>query len=355
MYALPRCITSLAPGKQFIVGGSRIRKFKVGEASVPCRRPLTTTASCPLAQSYRLRREDMAPTFSLQNERTGDFAVGHGPAVRLFSGTAGTEITVFRPGAADLTCGTFDLRGRKLAVADQAGSVKVLNMMNGAVLKQQQVHRGEVTSLHYCSVDNIMISTGYDRRIAVLDDDAPDSLPVMRTMDGASPEPISCSAYHRQLSLIVTGSPSGELRAFDMQDLKPLIAHAAHAHDVGALSFLRDRAVLFSADLGATVSMWHVVDRQELCALGTFHNLAAPPSPPPSPSQQCNGDEGGEFAFLTGPSGACVSPPSAAPRSRRLTPWPARTLAFNYLASALPSPRWCPIVHRRMGGLRCAW
>lgn len=246
----------------------------------------------------------MAPTFALQNERTGDFVVGHGPAVRVFNGSAGTETAVFRSGAADLTCGAFDLRGRKLAVADQAGSVRVLNMMNGAVLKQQQVHRGEVTSIHYCSVDNIIISTGYDRRIAVMDEDSPDALPILRTVDGASPDPISCSTYHRQLSLIVIGSASGELRVFDMQDLKPLIVHAAHAQDIAALISLPDRAVLFSTDLGATVSMWQIVDRQELRSLGTFHNLAPPPSPPPSPGK--DGDEDGDFSFLTGPSEACV-------------------------------------------------
>ena len=70
----------------------------------------------------------------------------------------------------EITSCTIDCTGKRLFVGDESGSIKVVNYMNGAVLKSLDPHIGSVTCIGYTPLDKCVLSSGTDGKFQISDD-----------------------------------------------------------------------------------------------------------------------------------------------------------------------------------------
>jgi WD40 repeat protein len=71
---------------------------------------------------------------------------------------------------AELSSCSLDGRRRKLITGDNAGRIRVHNYLNGAMMKELDPHKGEVTALVYCEEEGLVVSTSWDATIHVSDE-----------------------------------------------------------------------------------------------------------------------------------------------------------------------------------------
>ena len=93
---------------------------------------------------------DSAPILAgLFNAKSCTLCTASGSSVMIWDATSGTLVRTIRElFSTSITAMCFDDRERKLIVADHAGSIKVLNYSNGAVMKSMVSHAAEVSCLH---------------------------------------------------------------------------------------------------------------------------------------------------------------------------------------------------------------
>lgn len=112
----------------------------------------------------------------------------------------------------DITCIALDNRERKLIVGCHDGSIAVINLMNGACMKQAEKHALEVTSLAYGPQDQVLMSVAWDRVLAVHDESQPADMRLLRSVANAHAEDIEVVAFYYDIGIILTGS-AGNLGA----------------------------------------------------------------------------------------------------------------------------------------------
>lgn len=81
-----------------------------------------------------------------------------------------------------ITAACLDDLKRKVFVGDSKGKIKVYNFSSGAFLRELTEHTAEISGLYF-SADKMLISTSWDGRLVMHDDQASKTKPsIMRTI-----------------------------------------------------------------------------------------------------------------------------------------------------------------------------
>ncbi len=125
------------------------------------------------------------------------------------------------------------------------------------MLQRLQAHRGEVSALHYCAEDLIVISVGWDRCIRISDEEAPDGQ-LMREVQNAHDADILCVDYSYELGIFATGCRKGELKVWDFQLVNLDAVLLGHESAVMSVAFVPGHPLMISADAMGVVMLWAV-------------------------------------------------------------------------------------------------
>jgi WD40 repeat protein/Ca2+-binding EF-hand superfamily protein len=165
---------------------------------------------------------------------------------------------------ADISALCLDRRHRKFVTADLAGSVSVFNFMNGALMKRSSLlHGKEVSDMIYCEEDQCIITGSWDRSFKILDEDAGNNLPTLRTVNMAHEFDISALAHSHTLNLVATGDSNGVVKIWDFQ----FVTHegtcseldiSGQGAEVTCMAFLEPYPLLAVADSTGGISLYTV-------------------------------------------------------------------------------------------------
>ena len=117
----------------------------------------------------------------------------------------------------------FDDRQRKWIIGNQAGQIQVFNGMNGALMKEGVAHQSEVTSVYYDVADKCIISTSWDRRVRVHDEEPAEKVKDLRVVENAHNADVGCLAYSFEASLVATACSNLVIRVWDFQNVRSLL------------------------------------------------------------------------------------------------------------------------------------
>ena len=189
------------------------------------KRILVGTKSMRVFDLVRVRPKSQPAVGILYNRSSMTVCAAQARNVRVWNATTGAQESNFHDCCdhtishdADISALVLDRRHRKFLTADLAGSVSVFNFMNGALMKRASLlHTKEISAMVYCEADQCVITGSWDRSWKVLDEDAGNTLPVLRTIHGAHDFDISSVAHSHVLNLVATGDSNGVVKIWDFQ------------------------------------------------------------------------------------------------------------------------------------------
>jgi len=229
--------------------------------------------------------------FSLHNKAAQQIITVENKSLHMWDISTGA-LTFDVPDASsnEITCvGTDFPLQRKLYVGNSVGTLQIFNITTGIVMSSKEVsasvaapqsstsyhikshhitshhtkplnslqaHSGAVTSVMYCEHSRHIITTGFDRSIAVFKDDQA-NLVQLRLMTDAHEAPISMADYSSHLSMIATVAIE-EIKLFNFQDLQPQTKLDLHETEVTAIKFIPQFPLMVSADIQGRVLVWKI-------------------------------------------------------------------------------------------------
>ena len=212
----------------------------------------------------------------LYNPQARSFVTAAGRCVHIWDAASGRllkELKDVTP--TNITAICLDDRQRKLVVADHAGTIRVLNYANGALMKTMEPHRGEVSALLYVGARRHVISASWDRSLMLHDESVGDEAPrlLRRVAAPSHASDITCAAFAPSMQLVATGGDDGTLQVWRLDERgqpHPLVRLCKHAtsHDtnepgggkegwcITALAFLEPHPLLAAADAAGDVVVY---------------------------------------------------------------------------------------------------
>ena len=106
--------------------------------------------------------------------------------------------------------------------------IKVINIVNGAVIKYAQVESVPICDFHYCTREKCLVVTS-GTEIDVFDEDLCSEtsegvkMPLLRRARNAHSKDICASTFGSDFCAIVTAALDGNVRIWDFQELHLLV------------------------------------------------------------------------------------------------------------------------------------
>ena len=192
--------------------------------------------------------------------------------IRIYDAVTGKLVKIFTElmdanSSAELSSFTFDYRFRKFIIGDNAGGIRIYNCSNGAlmnVVREPEVQQfqedknTEISDLKFCIEDKLLISSSWDSKLRIYDQQDPESTPRLRTLSGGHRGyDISCLAYSEHYSLVASGSTNGIVAIWDFEIGKLEAAcMVQHDREICSLVFLDKQPYLLSSSHDHTVCVW---------------------------------------------------------------------------------------------------
>jgi WD40 repeat protein len=251
-------LVTLTKHDKFIIAGRRLLWFELLKESA-----LKTTYT------------DVTPVYAEFNHYYLQFVVATKYDVRIFDSFTGrlkkiyTEVQDTKT-ESELSAFTFDSRHRKFFVGDNTGGIRTYNYSNGALLKditstpaaeegKVEELKAEISGLHFCNEDKLLIVSSWDSTIQVYDQADPEQAPRLRLMTGGHQESdITCLTYSSHLSLLASGSTNGIVSIWDFELAKLEAACLGHIREVSSLVFTDPYPILCSMALDSVACFWAV-------------------------------------------------------------------------------------------------
>ena len=150
----------------------------------------------------------------------------------------------------------------KFCVGTTDGEILVCSYQDGVPLKSvanpAHKHKREVVSLLYNDEDKCLLTTAWDRRLCVWDENPREEVELLRMTHNAHQADILCMAHSRRLSLIATGSTDLLVHVFDFEFCKQLAVLEGHPAEVTCMSFVDPYALLVSGDASGMLIFWQL-------------------------------------------------------------------------------------------------
>ena len=247
----PLFIGANAGTREIVAGGYKLHRYC-------CRRK---SAASPIPRAVLYNSANMTFAVALENE------------VQIFDSQTGILANHFHDVCdSEVTTLALDSRQRKLLVGTHKGEVLVFSYMTGALMKRFQQHASDVSGIAYCHGDKCIITTSWDRRVQICDEEPMGAgheliCPTLRSVTNAHATDIVCVAFDHDLSLFATASTDGVIRVYDFQFAiveGPDIGgfndgNIGHEAEITSLSFVGGRyPCLITADCTGILCMWAV-------------------------------------------------------------------------------------------------
>ena len=172
--------------------------------------------------------------------------------------------------SSDITCTDIGHRGRKVFVGTMEGTILILNLANGNLLRKASAHASEICGLRWIHEDNILLSSSTDKVVKVQADLPIKSnelttgyeMKVVRQMElcGAA---ATCVAFSRELSLVAAGTSDGVVVVWDFQTAGFEGFCEGHQGEVIYITFIGTRPLMLVADTFGNVKVWAVQPHPE--------------------------------------------------------------------------------------------
>ena len=284
-------------------------------------------------------KEENVPSTILFNELYHILYVVREKTVQLWNATNGSlKDEWHHVSSSAITAMCFDDRLRKLFVGNSSGEIRVLNAMNGALMKFAKLDQSKkdamedrgkrrvtgltsttemivksielvpaVKDMYYCVEDRCIVVTSSDHSMYIFDDENTEedtemgeTLVVLRKVRNAHPKDISSLCYDYSLGLCATGSADFTVRIWDFQFAQlEAVGKKGHTAEITGIGFVAGYPLLVSADCSGVMMVWKV-------------RLAVPPMEivaTASNEYEQSEQEGDDALFMT----ACTSTPSTEP------------------------------------------
>ncbi len=205
---------------------------------------------------------DLEPTVAiLYNEHFGTFVSAAGRTVKVWDANTGELQEVYRKVTDDLiTAICLDDSQKKIVVGDAGGSLRVLNALNGALMKESDVpHAGCVSSVWYSAELHAVLSSSWDKSLRLYDDTETDADSVFLSREARQhDDEVSCSTVSESLCLMASGAVDGSVALWDYDANTSEAALRGHSAEITAVLFLDPLPLLVSADTDGNMCVWLV-------------------------------------------------------------------------------------------------
>ncbi|MEK7815423.1 MAG: hypothetical protein AAB294_01215 [Pseudomonadota bacterium] len=151
-----------------------------------------------------------------------------------------------------------------LASGGSDGFIRLWRLPDGAPLAGWQAHRESVYGLAFLQRDRLLLSAGYDARLAVWQRDG------RLEHERITPAPITAFAVDESRGLVLTGHEDGRVRQWRLADLSLVAEWALHRDYVRAVTLHRASSRFASSGADGQVFVWRTHE--------TPRALAAPPT-----------------------------------------------------------------------------
>ncbi|OMJ89930.1 hypothetical protein SteCoe_7819 [Stentor coeruleus] len=187
----------------------------------------------------------------------------------------------------ELSAMVLDHRNRICLIGDNSGSIRAYNFANGALMKsvngegrdnklsteedevdnieqaksakKNEDWNSEISALHFCTDDKILIASSWDSSIMVYDMKDIEEVALLRVMKGGHQgSDITCITYSPYLSLIASGSSNGIVAIWDFEIGKLEGACFGHKRDITAISFLEPYPVMITFSSDGMICLWNI-------------------------------------------------------------------------------------------------
>ena len=262
------CIQTILP---FTGMGTRVPVPTTMVVAGDNKRILVGTKNMRVFDLVRVRPKSQPAVGILYNRSSMTICAAQARNVRIWNAKTGVQQSNFHDCCdhkishdADISALVLDRRHRKFLTADLAGSVSVFNFMNGALMKRASLlHTKEISSMVYCEADQCVITGSWDRSFKVLDEDAGNNLPVLRTVHGAHDYDISTVAHSHILNLVATGDSNGIVKIWDFQfgtheGTCCELNEAGKGTEITCMTFLDPYPILAVADYAGSLFLYSV-------------------------------------------------------------------------------------------------
>jgi WD40 repeat protein len=202
----------------------------------------------------------------------------------LRTGTILTNVaatSIFPGGAPGLGGLTFSPDGRQLAVGSDEGRVVFLDAVTLRSLQAPiQLHSNQITHIAYALNGSVLVTGGgFGTGIKLTDVASGRVITNFSAVEGAVP--VQPLAVTRDGQRLVTGSPEGRLRLWDIASHKLLASSPWKVRFVTALAFSPDGKLLAIAEQPGSIVLWDLSGQRPPCTLvghaGAVNNLAFSP------------------------------------------------------------------------------
>jgi WD40 repeat protein len=232
--------------KRIVAVGRKLHFFDYEKIELP-----QLTDECPLVMA-------------LYNPITYTFITFSNRFVKIWDAYHGTVQRVYRNlSETDITSSCLDFRLRKFILGDHDGKLLCFDFMNGAEMKEfaydetnDAAHMDEISKLAYCDEHATLISTSWDRSIAIHDEAEAEEGVLLRRITNSHKSDITALAHSYNLSLIATGSADSCVKIWDYEFVRLEANLVGHTSAITCVLFLDPLPCLISCDVGGNVLLW---------------------------------------------------------------------------------------------------
>lgn len=163
----------------------------------------------------------------------------------------------------DITSLILDESDRKVIVGDHSGRVIMVDSLSGVILKEFCSHSEEVTGMVYVPGDRLLITSSWDRKIMIHNDNLKGGHKekrkgLVRTISNAHTNDITCLAYSKTLDLIFSGSRDCQIRVWDYETCKLEGILLGHHSDILIVLSLDPYPLILVSDQSGNLSIWGI-------------------------------------------------------------------------------------------------
>lgn len=201
-----------------------------------------------------------------------EVALAEGNCVLAISAISGKKEREFKAldgiaANAEITAMALSNNCRNIIISHENKFTEYIWLSMQPIRECQNVHRRDISALYVMSSERIVVTGGWDRRIAFFDErDTTSDLPLkcLREIRGAHQVDVTAIAISEELYMLASGSADGEITTwyFEAASVCDEICGPAGTNRAGAeitaLTFVEPYDLLVSCDASGMISSWRI-------------------------------------------------------------------------------------------------
>ena len=167
---------------------------------------------------------------------------------------------------------SFDSAFHRLVIADQSGTITIVNYLNGVVQRTNaKCHRqNNISALKYVNEDKLIITSSWDRSICIWEDgkSSAQTIGLVRKLENTDKNDITCLSFSYHLSILACGTAGGDIIVLDYQTLtrKTVFDFSLQSDtekcEITSVGILAPYPIVVSTDSVGNVNIWNMESRR---------------------------------------------------------------------------------------------